>query len=377
MRLNPDLSQPFQLDPIATLRQAAEQQGALASFQVAGKQAYLVSSPELIQQVLYELKLPKRQGRPGATELLGQGTMTSEGELNRSQRALLRPLFGRLCQAGWRPIIQEEARRLADSWQEGQSLNSLSEFARLSLAIACRCLLGRPLPQEGLLLQALEDCLELRASAAEIRRRLDPVCQDLLRSGRGPLVEILLEAPISDSLRHDEIITMLMGAHETTAAALAWSMRLLALHPQYPPGREVVAEAMRLYPPGWMIARQLDERIELAGRMLEAPATVLMSPMVTHYLPELWPQPLEFRPERFRSQPARCSYFPFGGGERICLGERLAWVESEVALLEIAGRWSLQPLDPGPVTLRAGASLRPACGLPARVVRTHLPASTT
>ncbi|MBX3166941.1 MAG: cytochrome P450 [Candidatus Eremiobacteraeota bacterium] len=377
MRLNPDLTQQFNLNPIDALRKVAAQQGGLAGFRVGGKQAYLVSSPELIHQVLYELKLPKRQGRPGATELLGQGVMTSEGELNRLQRARLRPLFGRLCQAGWRPAIEEEAQRLADSWQDGQHLNSLGEFGKLSLAVACRCLLGRRLKQEPILLQALEDCLELRASPAEIRRRLDPICRELLQSARGPLVEILLDAPISDSLRHDEVITMLLGAHETTAAALAWSMRLLALHPQHQPGREVVAEAMRLYPPGWMIARQLDQSLELAGRPLEAPATVLMSPMVTHYLPHLWPRPEEFHPERFRTPPDRCSYFPFGGGERICLGERLAWVESEVALPLIAGQWSLQPLAAGPVTLRAGASLRPACGLPARVARAYLPAKTT
>lgn len=367
MRLNPDLTREFQLDPIAALRQLAQQQGALAGFRVAGKQAYLASSPELIHQVLYELKLPKRQGRPGSTELLGQGVMTSEGELNRLQRSRLRPLFGRLCQADWRPIIEEEAQCLADSWREGQQVNSLAEFAKLSLAVACRCLLGRRLAQEPTILQALEDCLELRASAAETRRRLDPICRELLKNGQGPMIEILLEAPIDDDLRHDEILTMLLGAHETTAAALAWSMRLLALHPHCRPGREVVAEAMRLYPPGWMIARQLDHPIELAGHPLEAPATVLMSPMVTHYLPELWPQPEEFRPERFGTPPDRCRYFPFGGGERICLGERLAWVESEVTLLRVASQWSLQPMDPGPVALRAGASLRPTCGLPALV----------
>lgn len=362
----------FVQDPIATLRRLAAEQGPLAEFSMAGQRVYLLSHPPLIQQAFACKQLPKRQGRGAALCLLGRGLMTSEGELNRCQRRALRPLFSASAQSGWGEIVAEEARSLCRPWREGQTLNTLAEFSRLSLAVACRCLLGRRLEEEPLILESLESSLDSASqsdSLRAIRAGLDAVADRLLQQGRGPLVERLLATDIDDELRRDEIITMLLGAHETTASAMAWSMRLLALHPESEPcpSGQIVAEALRLYPPGWIIARQVDQPVPLGDYLLQAPATLLMSPMVTHYLPDFWPDPERFQPQRFgQARPLAGSYFPFGGGDRICIGESLAWLEASQAISVIAPLWRLVPVDAGPVRLRPLAALRPACGLPAR-----------
>jgi len=356
----------FGPDPIRTLREAAAAQGGVARLHDG---VYLVSAPDRVHGALQSPALVKREGKERATCLLGRGLMTSEGELNRLQRRRLRPLFGPREQERWAPIIREEAAALAESWRAGQELNTLAELSRLSLAVACRCLLGSRLPEEPVVLEALEESLH-RAGSVEtlraVRDRLDRVAKRVLAEEQGPLPRLLRSLPIEDDLRRDELITMLLGAHETSAATMAWCLRLLAVYGQ-PPSREAVAETLRLYPPGWIIGRSVEAPLELGEHRVEPPATVLFSPMVTHYLPEVWPEPHRFRPERFLTKPARGTFFPFGGGDRICIGEQLAWTEVEAAVAVIAARWRLQPLDPGPVTLRPLAALRPACGLPARV----------
>ena len=358
----------FGPDPIRTLREAAAAQGGVACLQEG---LWLVSAPALVHRALQSPALVKRQGKERATCLLGRGLMTSEGELNRLQRRRLRPLFRASERAHWDPIIREEAADLASQWNEGQKLNTLAELSRLSLAVACRCLLGRRLPEEPVVLEALEESLQRADSIPAlqaVRDRLDGVAARVLAHEDGPLPVLLRRLPIDDELRRDELITMLLGAHETTAATMAWCLRLLAVYGQ-PPSREAVAETLRLYPPGWIIGRTLEAPLELGGRLLEPPATLLFSPMVTHYLPEVWPEPQLFRPERFVKKPGKGAYFPFGGGDRVCIGEQLAWAEAEAAVEEIASRWRLEPLDRGPVTLRPLAALRPACGLPARVTQ--------
>lgn len=356
-------------DPITGLRELAARQGEIATFERAGKRVYLVSDPEYVHQVLTHRALSKRQGKEQATCLLGNGLMTSEGSLNHRQRKLLRPLFAKRWEKLWAGIVEDEVEHLIADWQPGRQLNTLAEFGKLSLAVACRALLGGRFPEESQLLKALEEALDSGGSVdalRAVRAGLNPLCDRLLARGEGPLIQLLLEAPLDDELRRDEIVTIIMGAHETTASAIAWSLRFLALNPGETPDRAVVAEALRLYPPGWIISREVDRTVTLGPHRLEEGATVVMSPMVTHYLPQVWPQPHRFRPERFRGRmPPRGSYFPFGGGDRICIGERLAWVVSETAVEVISRSWSLEPLDPGPVRLRYLAALRPACGLPA------------
>lgn len=355
----------FATDPIGTLRRLAQEQGEVARFDWNGQRCYLLSSPRLIQRALTHQDLHKRRGQAPAHCLLGRGLMTSEGDLNRDQRKLLRPLFAAGQRPRWQQIVREQVEELAAGWSDGQCIISLKEFGQLSMAVACRVLFDQRLPEERIIHEMLEAVL--KNPLTEVRQALDEVADRLLRRGQGPLVELLLSVPIDDALRRDEIITMLLGAHETTATTLAFCMRMLALYQSKADAHQVVGETLRLYPPGWLVARMADQELDLEGVRLQAPCAVLISAMVTHYRQDLWEDPHQFRPERFPTHPASGTFFPFGGGRRICIGESLAWVEAEETVDFLRNRWTLEPLERGPVKLLPLASLRPACGLPARL----------
>ena len=187
-------------------------------------------------------------------------------------------------------------------------------------------------------------------------------------------------------------MTVFLAGHETTANALAWSWYLLARHPEAerrlhaeldaalggrPPGladlarlpyaRAVLAEAMRLYPPAWVIGRRCVAPFEVRGATLPARTVVLLSPYVVHRDPRWWPEPAAFRPERWAPDaPERhkFAYFPFGAGTRVCIGEQFAWMEGTLALATIAQRWRLR-LAPGQtVAPQPMITLRPRGGMP-------------
>jgi cytochrome P450 len=355
----------FSSDPIGTLRRLAREQGEVARFEWNDTPCYLLSNPRHIHCAFTHHDLHKRQGKGSASCLLGRGLMTSEGDFNRDQRKLLRPLFAAGEKARWQQIVREQVEEFVADWQDGQRIVSLHEFGRLTMAVACRVLLDQRLPEE----QQIHDLLEevLKNPLAAVRQPLDEMADRLLRKGRGPLVETLLSVPLDDELRRDEVITMLLGAHETTATVLSFCMRMLALYGSAASSRQVVGETMRLYPPGWLVARMADEDVELDELKLQGPCAVLMCAMVNHYREDLWETPHLFRPERFPDHPASGTFFPFGGGRRICIGESLAWVEAEEVVDYLRERWVLDPVERGPVRLLPLASLRPACGLPARL----------
>lgn len=360
----------FQTDPIGTLRRLAREQGEIATFEWNDTRCYLLSNPRHIHMAFTHHDLHKRQGKRACPNLLGKGLMTSEGALNRDQRKLLRPLFAAGEREGWTHIVREQVAELAGGWKDGQEIFSLQEFGRMTMAVACRILLGRRLEEEGMIHEVLEKVLQ--NPQADVRSPLDQVADRLLRRGKGPLVEVLLSVPMPDELRRDEMITMLLGAHETSGTVLSFCMRLLALYGSSgATARQVVGETLRLYPPGWLVARMADEDVELEDVRLQAPCAVLMSAMVNHYREELWETPHQFRPDRFPEHPASGTFFPFGGGRRICIGESLAWLEAEETVEYLRHRWVFDPLDRGPVQLLPLASLRPACGLPARLRRIH------
>jgi len=355
----------FASDPIGTLRQLAREQGEVARFEWNGMRCYLLSCPRLIQRAFTHHDLHKRRGRAPSQCLLGQGLMTSEGDLNREQRKLLRPLFAAGERSRWQQIVRQQVEELEAGWRDGQEINSLQEFGRLSMAVACRVLFDQRLPEETMIHDLLEAVL--KDPLINVRQPLDAVADRLLRQGRGPLVETLLSVELDDELRRDEVITMLLGAHETTATTLAFCMRMLALYPTRADAHQVVGETLRLYPPGWLVARMADEDLDLDEVRLQAPCAVLMSAMVNHYREDLWENPHRFLPERFPAHPASGTFFPFGGGRRICIGESLAWVEAEETVDYLRRRWIFDPVERGPVQLLPLASLRPACGLPARL----------
>jgi enediyne biosynthesis protein E7 len=226
------------------------------------------------------------------------------------------------------------------------------------------------------------------------------------RETHGDLLEMLLEARdeetgdgMTDQQVRDEVLTLLLAGHETTANAFSWTFFLLAQHPhiearlqeeyqrvlngrpamiedlpQLPSTRMVLEEAMRLYPPAWGLGRRALDNDEIGGYAIPKGAYVLVFPYVTHRHPAFWERPDAFDPERFSAQLAagrhRFACFPFGGGPRLCLGNRFALYEAQLILATILSRYQLRLLPGAVVTPEPLVTLRPRGDLLMTVRRT-------
>jgi cytochrome P450 len=241
------------------------------------------------------------------------------------------------------------------------------------------------------------------------------------RGGEAPrddLLAMLLDAtdpeaeggdagPMSDAQLRDEVMTLFLAGHETTASALAWTWHLLSHHPaaqerlhaeldaalsgpdgapraptfddlpRLPYARMVLSEAMRLYPPAYAVGRLCAESTMLGGYRVERGWGVLTSPWLAHRDPRWWPEPERFLPERWAADDPgrpRFAYFPFGGGSRICIGEQFAWTEATLVLATLARRWTVRPAPGAVVRAQGAVTLRPAAGgVPVLLTPRHAP----
>jgi cytochrome P450 len=184
----------------------------------------------------------------------------------------------------------------------------------------------------------------------------------------------------------DEVLTLIVAGHETTASALNWTWYLLSQHPDcearlhreldaapknleslaqiesLPYTSYVAQEALRLYPPGWLLSRRAIEADVLGGFAIPAGADVLLSPYILHRHPRYWLEPERFRPERFdtehENERPRFAYMPFAAGPRHCIGESLAMYEMLLHLYHVARRFQLKFTPTGPLELEAQVNLR-------------------
>jgi cytochrome P450 len=199
------------------------------------------------------------------------------------------------------------------------------------------------------------------------------------------------DAAMSDKEMIDEVLTLIVAGHETTAAALTWTWYLVSRHPdacaaleaeadRTPDGalgleaaeslaftHQVVQEALRLYPPGWLFTRRTLEADELGGFPVAARTDVFISPYTLHRHPDFWDAPEEFQPQRFAGVDAkerhRFAYIPFSVGPRHCIGENMAMFEMLIHVNRMARRFHLTRIDQGPIELEAQINLRPRSNL--------------
>jgi cytochrome P450 len=321
-------------------------------------------------------------------------------------------------------------RRLAD-WRDGQTIDVGAEMMALTQDIVARSLFGADVSGESAAIgQAARVLMEdfgerlvrfrlLPAwvpTPANLRsrraiRRLDAVAYRMIAArrsdaeDRGDLLSMLLAAQdaddgtgMTDRQVRDEVMTLFMAGHETTAVALAWTWYLLGQHPEveasladalHPAlgGRapaaadlprlayaeHVVTEAMRLYPPAYAMGRQAIRRTQVGGHAVGRGVIVVIPTWVVHRDARWFPEPLAFRPERWAGDLARrlprYAYFPFGGGPRQCVGNAFAMMEAVLILAAVAQRFRLV-LEPGQrVTPTPYVTLRPEPGIRARLVR--------
>jgi cytochrome P450 len=236
------------------------------------------------------------------------------------------------------------------------------------------------------------------------RKTLDAVVYDLIAdqrargsSGRNLLATLLAQQDATDGLTdrqlRDEVMTLILAGHETTANALAWTFYLLSQNPEAerrlhlelaavlgdrPPtfedlprltyARQVFSESLRLYPPAWVMVRTALANDHIGGYVIPRGASALMSPYVMHRHPAYWDEPGKFRPERFAPESGvdqpRYVYFPFGGGPRLCIGESFAWMEGTLMIAALAREWRFQLAPDAVVEPEPSITLRPRYGLP-------------
>ena len=426
----------FRRDPLELFTSVAHEYGDVAHLRLGSEHLYLVSHPDLVREVLLTQGQSFMKGRAlqEAKRLLGEGLLTSEGELHRRRRRLIQPLFHHERIAAYGAIMAEYAARACERWEEGQTVDMAREMQRLTLAVVAKTLFDADVESEAEdVREALTSVLEMfdrfllpfaglleRLPLPATRRfhrardRLDAIIFRMLeerRDGGGgdDLLSLLLlardeeggGAGMSDVQIRDEAMTLFLAGHETTALALTWTWYLLAQNPEvearlhaeldalpeeHLPGAEdlrrleyarmTLAESMRLYPPAWAIGRRALEDVAIGEYVIPTGSLVVVSQYVTHRDPRWFPEPERFDPERFTPEAEaarpRYAYFPFGAGSRLCIGERFAWMEGVLVLATIARRWRAR-LDPAQrVELSPLVTLRPKHGM--RVVLERRPA---
>ena len=419
---------------IDLLRDMATEFGDVSQLQIHKQRIVLLTNPEDIRDLLVtnQRLFQKGQALQRAKVLIGEGLLTSEGELHLRQRRLVQPAFHRARIGAYAQAMTSAAMLTQSQWSDGLALDANRAMMHVTLDIVAATLFGADMGSESSRIgQALDDVFESfslgygpltplldllptprRRRFVAGKQRLDDTIDRIITQRRasgedtGDLLSMLLHATdtegdgggMSDQQLRDEAITLFIAGHETTANALTWTWLLLArtpdaeraLHeevdrvlgdrlptmddlPQLPMARAVIAESMRLYPPAYIIGRRATAPYRVADYDFPTGTIFLAPQFVVHRDPRWWPDANAFVPARWLDGAAtaarpKMAYFPFGAGTRICVGEQFAWMEAILVLATVARRWRVRVPGADPA-LEPIITLRPKGGLPAVLER--------
>ncbi|MGZ5050048.1 MAG: cytochrome P450 [Methylobacter sp.] len=408
--------------------------GDLAEFKLATRRFYLISHPKLIEQSLIKqsdvfVKMYNPQKPNGLGLVLGQGLLTSQGELWQRQRRLMQPVFQRSNLAFLLPQIVDAGNNLLSRWRQlgdGAQVNLPDEMLRVTLEAITQTMFSTSvLDKVERLAPALDTLLRFAAKSAmnplrpplliptkdnrefkAAQKLLDGIIYEIigqrreLNTAHNDLLAMLLNASddngnkMSDRQIRDEVITIFTAGHETTANLLTWTLYLLARHSdvllklrrelellpldrmptaedlqQLVYTKAVLNESMRYYPPAAVLMRRIAKDTELEGYALKQGRLAIFSIYNIHHHPDFWPQPEQFDPERFMDNDSRRFMFmPFGTGERICIGNHFAMMESQILLSMILRHFDVQLLNTEEAEVEMAVTLKPKGGLPVRLV---------
>ena len=402
-------------NPLDALTDLANEQGDIARVKLRKRDLFLLNHPSFIEEVLVKQadNFIKGPSLRRARVILGDGLLTSEGEEHLAQRRALQPAFHRHTMEEYLPLMNENTQAHMSKWLSSMQVDMSDEMMRLTLNIALRSFFGSapagavvrvggamktlvrlfPLAQMPL----PESARSLFPSFKEAKADLSEITEALLQNPQieRALVHILKQnnnGQFTDEQIHSHALTFLLAGHETTALLLTWCWDMLAHHPMAQsilqaevdsvlgdrlpaPGDiqklsytdAVVKETLRMRPPAWALGRETVRDCEIGGQHIPAGSTVLMSQWVTHHDSRFYYAPHQFRPERWfdldgTSSP-RYSFFPFGGGRRICIGEHFAMTEAVAVLAMIARRWNISPTQFDLAKPKPSVTLRPEKGV--------------
>jgi enediyne biosynthesis protein E7 len=376
---------------------------------------YVINHPDDIKHVLLSnhRNYTKGEGMDRVKILLGNGIMTSEGDFWRRQRRMMQPCFHRRVIDRFGRLIHDVNEQFAERWAaqsaRGEAVNITDDVSELTLQIVLRSIFGndlerleRQLGANPFEVVAKEQNRDLKF-AFRFRSLTKLVAELIERRRREPgeqfdFLSMLMAArdrdnttAMSDKEMIDEVLTLIVAGHETTAAALTWSWYLIGQHRETAAQLEaeadrttqgtlgldaaeslafthqVLQEALRLYPPGWLFTRRTVEADELGGFAVPARTDVFISPYTLHRHPAFWIDAEEFRPERFAGVDAkerhRFAYIPFSVGPRHCIGENMAMFEMLVHVNRMVRRFRFTRLGDEPIELEAQINLRPRSNL--------------
>ena len=429
-------------DPLGLYLKAREQLGDVVRFRMGHIYVEQLTHPDHVKHVLADASARYTKGTvfDKTRPLVGNGLLTAEGDFWKRQRRLSQPAFHKERLAALAGTMTDTVLETLQGWEPavaaGRPVPLFQEMMRLTLTVAVRSLFGvdvsgqtnsvgeafttalavtneriiSPLPYQPWLYQ-----LPTRSNRAfrQAVDTLDGIVRGIISQRRAAggaaeskdLLGLLMAScdadtgdTFDDAQLRDEVMTLLLAGHETTATALAWTFHLLEKHPEVEatlhaevdaarggrvPTLEdlpklryvgcVFEEAMRLYPPIWAIPRVPQEDDEVGGYRIPKGDIVILVPYVTHRHPDFWPEPERFDPTRFlpenaKSRP-RWAYLPFGGGQRQCIGNNFAMMEAQLALALVAQRYRLRGGPGMPVEPEPHVSLRPKGPMPMHVVR--------
>ena len=372
---------------------------------------YVVHHPDDVKRVLVSnhRNYTKGVGLDRVRILLGKGIMTSEGELWKRQRYMMQPLFHRRVISGFAELIAQANDRWIERWEglagRGELINLTDEMSELTLEIVLRSVLGRDLDRLSQQLGGNPFEVVTREQSRDLQfaykfRSLTKLVAQLIAQRRATeeehvdYVAMLMNArdketgaPMGERELIDEIMTLVVAGHETTASGLNWTWYLLSQHPQVESRlhaeidaaadepapsltqmeelrytRQVIDESLRLYPPGWVLSRRTIEADVLGGYPVPAGTNVLLPLYLLHRHPSFWKDPEAFEPGRFapehEAERPRFAYMPFAAGPRHCIGESFALYEMLVHLYKVARRYRLRYVPDKPLELEAQINLR-------------------
>lgn len=383
-------------------------------FTLARHQAFLLNRPDYVSDVLVSHAAAFQKGRANqrAKRLLGNGLLTADAELHGERRRVLQPAFARRRLEECGSVIVARARTMRDAWRPDQIVDVTQSMGKLTFGIVGETIVGASVDSlfdevrqvvaaatasVDPLVSLIAPMRSVRIAQVRLRRLVetlmaragDPSAVRAPLSREGSLLSLLRvhdTEPESAAQRIDDLLTILLAGHDTMTSALTWSWLLLSSRPDVEealqkelssmlggrdasaadvPGlvytRAILAEALRLYPPAWVLARHAVEEHQFDEGRVPPGALVLMSQYLVHRDERWFDRPRDFDPDRWlpgrQTDKPRIAYFPFGAGPRSCIGESFAWMEGVLLLATIAQRWKLRPVSAFPdidlrITLR-------------------------
>ncbi len=422
----------FARDPIKFITRLQQEYGDVAAFSLLGNKSVLVSNPESIQRVLLETGKSFGKFKPtyAMQNILGNGLVTSEGDFWKRQRKLAAPAFHHQSIKRYADQMVAYAQDTVKGWSDGDVRDVHQDMMTLTQRIIMKVLFDVDVIENASQASEAFDAM-MQAIGADmggveavlpgfiptpIRTRMlqgvsyiDSLLLEIIEnrraegnSGRHDLLTMLMEArdddgqPMTTEQLLDEIRSLYLAGHETTATTLSWTWHLLSSNPEayakvkaevdavlqgrtataddvqsLPYTNAVIKESLRCYSVAWITQRIALEDVELDGYHIGKDTFIFLSPWIVHHDPRWYNQPEAFMPERWlkdkAEQPPREVYIPFGGGPHICIGNGLAMMEAVLLLATFLQHYHVSILPDHPVERELAGTLRPKNGLKAKL----------